>query len=318
MLEKTFYVRLRRTEHSSDIWKQTETKSLRLAHDIGALALGLATLLVGLESVLDLDVQVSSVSVVGLAEKSAVELLASLDGEVVVEVEDGLLPMRVLCVGAGRELDGLVAGREFNVEPGDQGVDVVGAADRERVGKVECEIGNLAGIEVERNERCGIGDDSLEVNSVDEGLGESGALEGGVVEAPDVVPDCNTRSAHVHDCSNKAELTVDLLLLVVAVLDTSNKDGGLVGEDQTALLEVAVTGPQNSVQHGLVEQEVAHPLGNDNVDLGERQNNLLHLALQKSDLVAQAVDLDNLLGLVNDGRHVDTCLLYTSDAADEL
>lgn len=102
------------------------------------------------------------------------------------------------------------------------------------------------------------------------------------------------------------ELTVDLLLLVVAILDTGDKDGGLVGEDQTALLEVAVTGPQNSVQHGLVEQEVAHPLGDDDVDLGEGENNLLHLALQESDLVAQAVDLDNLLGLVDDGRHVNS------------
>jgi len=73
----------------------------RLAHDVGALALGLATLLVGLESVLDLDVQISSVAVVGLAQQSAVELLAGLDSKVVVEVEDGLLPMRVLCVGAG-------------------------------------------------------------------------------------------------------------------------------------------------------------------------------------------------------------------------
>jgi len=73
----------------------------RLAHDVGALALGHASLLVGLESVLDLDVQISSVAVVGLAEQSAVELLAGLDSKVVVEVEDGLLPMRVLCVGAG-------------------------------------------------------------------------------------------------------------------------------------------------------------------------------------------------------------------------
>lgn len=103
-----------------------------------------------------------------------------------------------------------------------------------------------------------------------------------------------------------ARLTVDLLLLVVAILDTGNKDGGLVREDEATLLEVAVTSPQDSVQHGFVEQEVAHPLGDDDVDLGERKSDFLHLALEKSDLVAQAVDLDNLLCLVNDGRHVDT------------
>lgn len=164
--------------------------NVRLAHDVGALALGLTTLLVGLERILNLDVQISSVAVVGLAEQGTVELLAGLDGEVVVEVEDGLLPVSVLCVGAGAELDGLVAGGEFNVEPGDQSVDVVGAADGEGVRKVEGEIGDLAGVEVEGDERSGVGDDSLKVDSIDEGLGESSALEGSVVEAPDVVPDC--------------------------------------------------------------------------------------------------------------------------------
>jgi hypothetical protein len=203
MLE-TFYVRLAflSDEACSDVEtinkEQKHEWSLRLAHDIGALALGAATLLGGLESVLDLDVQISSVSVVGLAEKSAVELLAGLDGEVVVEIENGLLPVRVLGVGAGRELDGLVAGREFNVEPGDDGVDVVGAADGEREGKVECEVGDGAGVEVDGDEGDGVGDDGLEVDSVDEGLGEGGALEGGVVEAPDVVPDCGLRSAHAN------------------------------------------------------------------------------------------------------------------------
>lgn len=111
------------TEHPA-IYKTTTVQpkqhvvSLRLAHDVGALALGLTTLLVGLEVVLNLDIQISSVSLVRLAEKSAVELLASLDGEVVVKVEDGLFPVGVLCVRTSRELDGLVAGREFNVEPG--------------------------------------------------------------------------------------------------------------------------------------------------------------------------------------------------------
>jgi len=86
-----------------------------------------------------------------------------------------------------------VAGRELNVEPGDQGVHVVGAADGEGVGEVEGEIGDLTGVEIEGDERCGVGDDGLKVDSVDEGLGQGGALEGGVVEAPDVVPDCGKK-----------------------------------------------------------------------------------------------------------------------------
>lgn len=169
---------------------------MQLAHDVGTLALGLTTLLVGFEVVLNLDIQISSVSLVGLAEKGTVELLASLNGEVVVKVEDGLFPVGVLCVRTSRELDGLVAGREFNVEPGNQGVHVVGAADGERVWEVESEIGDFAGVQIEGDESCGVGDDGLEVNSVDKRLGEGGTLERGVVEAPDVIPDCALRSVN--------------------------------------------------------------------------------------------------------------------------
>lgn len=103
------------------------------------------------------------------------------------------------------------------------------------------------------------------------------------------------------------EPTANLVLLVVAVLNTSHEDGGLVGENETlaVLAEVAVTGPKDGVKHGLVEEEVSHPLGDDDVDLGERQLDLLHLALQKGDLVRQTVHLNDLPGLDNDGGHVD-------------
>ena len=102
--------------------------------------------------------------------------------------------------------------------------------------------------------------------------------------------------------------TANLVLLVVAVLNTSHEDGGLVGEDQTlaVLAEVAVTGPQDGVKHALVEEEVAHPLGDDNINLGERQLDLLHLALKQGNLVREAVHLDDLPGLDDDGGHVDT------------
>jgi hypothetical protein len=101
-------------------------------------------------------------------------------------------------------------------------------------------------------------------------------------------------------------LTSDLLLLVVAVLDTSHEDGSLVREDQAILDQVLVARVQDGVEHGLVQQEVAHPLGYYYVDLVEGQNNLLHLSLQQGDLVRHAVDFDNLLRLVDDGRHIDT------------
>ena len=38
----------------------------------------------------------------------------------------------------------------------------------------------------------------------------------------------------------------------------------------------------------------------------ERKNDLLHLALEQGDLVGQTVDSNDLLGLADDGRHIDT------------
>lgn len=57
--------------------------------------------------------------------------------------------MRVFGVRARAEADRLVAGREVDVEPGDQGVDEVGAAAVEGEGGGEGEVGGGAGVEVE-------------------------------------------------------------------------------------------------------------------------------------------------------------------------
>ncbi|KAI6770566.1 hypothetical protein HG530_005195 [Fusarium avenaceum] len=101
-------------------------------------------------------------------------------------------------------------------------------------------------------------------------------------------------------------LTLNLVLLVVAILDTGKENGGLVGEDETVLVKVGVTGVENGVEHGLVEKEVSHPFGDDNINLGEGKLDLLHLALEKGDLVGETVDLDDLTGLEDDGGHVHT------------
>ena len=69
-------------------------------------------------------------------------------------------------------------------------MDVVGAADVEGEGEGECEVGDGDGVEVEGNDRAGVGHDSLHLDSVDQGLGEGSVLERGVIETPDIVPDC--------------------------------------------------------------------------------------------------------------------------------
>ena len=84
-----------------------------------------------------------------------------------------------------------MAGGELDVEPGYQGVDVVCAADGEGEGMSEGEVGGLDGVEVEGEDGAGVGDDGFEVDGVDQGFGEGGEFEGRVVEAVDVVPDCD-------------------------------------------------------------------------------------------------------------------------------
>lgn len=104
----------------------------------------------------------------------------------------------------------------------------------------------------------------------------------------------------------KTALTSNLVVLVLAVLNGSDVHSGLIGEDLAAFSEIGVTGVQNGVQHGLVEKEVTHPLRYDDVNLREGELDLLHLALEESNLVAEAVDSNDLLSLLNDRGHVDT------------
>jgi hypothetical protein len=135
-----------------------------LAHLVLRVTRNLPVHVFCLELVRDLDVQVTVVLLAWPGVEDTGYALTLLDGKDVLEVEDGLFPMGVLCVGAGGELDGLVAGGELNVEPRDDGVDEVGAANLQTVGHVEGEIGDGAGVEVEGEHGRRVGDDGLDVN----------------------------------------------------------------------------------------------------------------------------------------------------------
>jgi hypothetical protein len=141
------------------------------------------------ELVVDGDVEITVVLLGGLVLEHTGDGLTLLDGQDVLEVEDGLLPVGVLCVGPSGELDGLVAAGKLDIEPGDQGVDEVVAADLNLVRKLECKICDCALVEVEGDDGGRVGDDGLDVNGVDKGLCQGSVLERAVIEAPDVVPD---------------------------------------------------------------------------------------------------------------------------------
>lgn len=77
------------------------------------------------------------------------DLLALLDGKDILQVKDRLLPVGVLGVGARGEANGLVAGGELDVEPGDERVDEIVAPRGQLEGAAEGEIGGLDFVEVE-------------------------------------------------------------------------------------------------------------------------------------------------------------------------
>lgn len=126
------------------------------------------------------------------------DCLALFDSQYVLQVKHGLLPVRILCVRAGRELDGLVAGGEFNVEPGDDGVDEVWAAHLELVGQAEREVGYGALVQVEGDDWGRVGNDGFEVDGVNERLSHGGGLERGIIKTPDIVPDCACQQCLLH------------------------------------------------------------------------------------------------------------------------
>lgn len=87
------------------------------------------------------------------------------------------------------------------------------------------------------------------------------------------------------------------------VLDGTYVEDSLVGEHEPVWLQELVACDQHTVQHGFVEQELAHPLRDYDVYLILRTRqflDVLHLALHDLDRVLLVVQSDNLLGLGSD------------------
>ena len=75
--------------------------------------------------IVDFDVKVSPILAVWLVGEKALDRLSFFDSKNFSEVENSLLPMRVLCVRPGRESDWFVARCEVNIKPGNKSMDEV-------------------------------------------------------------------------------------------------------------------------------------------------------------------------------------------------
>lgn len=76
--------------------------------------------------------------------------------------------------------------------------------------------------------------------------------------------------------------TVNLLLFVILVFNGSNEDIRVVRENKAFWFEILVAREENGVKHGLVKKEVAHPFGNDDVELLYWKLNVFKFSLHQS------------------------------------
>lgn len=74
-----------------------------------------------------------------------------------------------------------------------------------------------------------LGRDGFQLDTVDEGFSKGNVFDAREVEAVHVVPDCTISEAH----HLQGVPTVDLLLFVILIFDTSEEKGGFVGEEET-------------------------------------------------------------------------------------
>lgn len=57
----------------------------------------------------------------------------------------------------------------------------------------------------------------------------------------------------------------------------------MIGKDKPVGFEVLVAREEDRVEHRLVQQEIAHPLGDDDIEFLDRQCDVLKFAFHKRD-----------------------------------
>lgn len=151
--------------------------------------MSLSRLVVCVETIFNLNVQIAFVLLVGLVAEHTHNLLALLDREGVFEIEDRLLPVRVLGMWPRRESNGFMTGAKVNVEPGNERVHKVTTPHVEAEVLREAKVRWLNRVKVERQERGRIRHDRFHLNRVNKRFGKSRLLQRRVVKTVYIVPD---------------------------------------------------------------------------------------------------------------------------------
>ena len=188
---------------------------------------------------------------------------------------------------------------EFNFEVSHNSVQVVSLGRCESVPGRELQVLSPDVLYINVVEQTVSGHDGLGLDDVNNGLRDDSGPDDAHVDAVDVLPE------------------LEFLLFVVRVLDAHKVHFGPVGEHEAVRLEPLVPCVEDSVEHAFVEQEVTHPLGDNDVDLVHRQVDLLDLAFDYCDLVREPVVLDYLPRLDRDVGRVHTVHVLGPGSAGE-
>ena len=215
---------------------------------------------------LKLDIEISGVLVVSSDINRSFEGIVVVDNGVVIEVKDSLLPVGILSTRTGREGNLTVGTGELDVEVSKEGMAILILLKLNlKLGvKVKLFLGDGENIDIEDLAR--VGDHLFRVTNINKRLHESKLLDTSHIKSIHVVPEVN------------------LILAVLGILDTADEDLSLIGEDETVLHKPLVSGVEDSVEHRLVEEEVTHPLGDDDVNLVDGEGDVLDLAADEGDL----------------------------------
>jgi len=240
-----------------------------------------------LDLILERDIQITVIPCVWCAGEDAVDLLAFVDGQGLRGVEDGLLPMRVLGMRTGAELDLFVGAFERDIEPRKEGMNIIIPGRSQAEGDLKGQVFLLASQQVDVLDGIGVCHDRLKLNRIDKRLTQRDFFYTRIVEAVDVVPEVN------------------LLVFIFFIFDSSKIYSGSVREDHSSRFQVLVAGNEDGIEHRLVQKEVAHPFADDDIEFFDGEVDFFEFALDEGDGVRKAIGLDNFLCLVNDVGHVD-------------
>lgn len=86
-------------------------------------------------------------------------------------------------------------------------------------------------------------------------------------------------------------------VFVLFIFNTRQPKDSSVRHQNTVLGQPLISSKEDSVEHGFVKEEIAHPFRDDDVDFFNRQFNFFNFTSNDSNLISKTIILDDILSL---------------------